>query len=42
MRRGWSLYLAEAEYSPVGDTRPAVVIAAWAQYMLDNFATIGS
>ena len=34
------LYLAEAEYSPVNDTRPAVVITAWAQYVLDNFATV--
>jgi penicillin V acylase-like amidase (Ntn superfamily) len=34
------LYLAEAEYSPATDTRPAIVICAWAQYVLDNFATV--
>jgi penicillin V acylase-like amidase (Ntn superfamily) len=34
------LYLAESEYAPPSDTRPAVVIAAWAQYVLDNFATV--
>ncbi len=34
------LYLAESEYPPAGDTRPALVISAWAQYMLDNFATV--
>ena len=34
------LYLAESEYPPLTDTRPAVVIAAWSQYMLDNFATV--
>lgn len=34
------LYLAESEYPPPSDTRPAVVIAAWAQYVLDNFATV--
>lgn len=34
------LYLAESEYSPEGDTRPALIISSWAQYMLDNFATV--
>ena len=34
------LYLAESEYPPLTDTRPAVVISAWAQYLLDNFATV--
>jgi penicillin V acylase-like amidase (Ntn superfamily) len=34
------LYLAESEYAPPTDTRPAVVIAAWAQYVLDNFASV--
>lgn len=34
------LYLAESEYPPPSDTRPAVVIAAWAQYVLDNFASV--
>jgi len=34
------LYLAESEYPPLTDKRPAVVISAWAQYVLDNFATV--
>ncbi|QOV89300.1 linear amide C-N hydrolase [Humisphaera borealis] len=34
------LYLAESEYAPVTDTRPAMVIAAWSQYVLDSFATV--
>ncbi len=34
------LYLAESEYSPLDDKRPAVVISAWTQYVLDNFATV--
>ncbi len=34
------LYLAESEYPPATDTRPAVVITAWTQYVLDNFATV--
>lgn len=34
------LYLAESEYPPTSDPRPAVSIAAWAQYVLDNFATV--
>ncbi len=34
------LYLAESEYPPLSDTRPAIVISAWAQYILDNFATV--
>jgi penicillin V acylase-like amidase (Ntn superfamily) len=35
------LYLAEAVYTPEteGDTRPTLPISAWAQYVLDNFAT---
>jgi choloylglycine hydrolase len=35
------LYLAESEYPPVvaGDTRPTLSIAAWVQYVLDNYAT---
>lgn len=32
------LYLAESEYPPA-DARPGLCISAWAQYMLDNFAT---
>lgn len=34
------LYLAESEYPPDSDTRPALMISAWAQYVLDNFATV--
>lgn len=34
------LYLAESEYPPASDTRPAVVITAWMQYVLDNFETV--
>lgn len=34
------LYLAESEYPPASDTRPAVMISAWGQYVLDNFATV--
>lgn len=34
------LYLAESEYPTAGDTRPALVISAWAQYILDNFTTV--
>ncbi|MBL8852307.1 MAG: linear amide C-N hydrolase [Planctomycetaceae bacterium] len=34
------LYLAESEYPPADDARPGVSIAAWAQYVLDSFATV--
>jgi len=34
------LYLAESQYTPAGDTRPALIISSWAQYLLDNFATV--
>ena len=34
------LYLAESDYPPLSDPRPAVVITAWAQYVLDRFATV--
>jgi penicillin V acylase-like amidase (Ntn superfamily) len=34
------LYLTESEYPPETDKRPPVVIAAWTQYVLDNFATV--
>ena len=34
------LYLAESEYPPADDNRPGVCITAWAQYMLDSFATV--
>ena len=36
------LYLTEAAYEPEtpSDTRPTLAISAWAQYMLDNYATV--
>ncbi len=34
------LYLAESEYAPLDDPRPGINICAWAQYLLDNFATV--
>lgn len=34
------LYLADSEYPPASDPRPAIVISVWAQYVLDNFATV--
>ncbi len=34
------LYLAESKYSAAEDTRPALLISSWGQYMLDNFATV--
>jgi choloylglycine hydrolase len=34
------LYLAESEFPALDDTRPAIAISAWAQYFLDNFATV--
>lgn len=34
------LYLVESQYSPEDDTRAALVVSSWAQYMLDNFATV--
>ncbi len=34
------LYLAESKYPPEDD-RPTLVTGAWAQYVLDNFATVG-
>lgn len=34
------LYLAESEYPAATDTRPAVTICAWTQYVLDRFATV--
>ena len=35
------LYLAESEYAADDDKRPGICITAWAQYLLDNFATVG-
>lgn len=35
------LYLAESEYPPAAnDKRPTICISAWAQYVLDSFATV--
>ena len=34
------LYLVESAYAPLSDTRPAIVISAWTQYVLDNFTTV--
>lgn len=34
------LYLVESEYAPETDPRPGLSICAWAQYNLDNFATV--
>lgn len=36
------LYLAEAEYETpaAGEKRPPISISAWAQYVLDNYATV--
>ena len=35
------LYLVESEYPSANDPRPAICISAWAQYLLDNFASVG-
>ncbi|EAQ80205.1 linear amide C-N hydrolase [Blastopirellula marina] len=34
------LYLVESEYPAANDSRPAISIAAWAQYLLDNFGNV--
>jgi len=35
------LWLTESQYPPFGpDSKPGLTVAAWAQYMLDNFATV--
>ncbi len=34
------LWLVESEYPPRDSTAPGLSIAAWAQYVLDNFATV--
>jgi len=34
------LYLAESDYPAADDNRPGVCITAWAQYLLDNFASV--
>ena len=35
-----ALYLAESSYQRPGDNRPELNISLWAQYVLDNFATV--
>ena len=34
------LWLVESEYPPLDGDRPIISIALWAQYVLDNFATV--
>ena len=34
------LWLVESEYPPEASGKPGLTIAAWAQYVLDNFATV--
>ena len=34
------LWLAESQYPHYDGSRPGLTIAAWAQYVLDNFATV--
>jgi choloylglycine hydrolase len=34
------LWLVESEYPPPGSAKPGIAISLWAQYMLDNFATV--
>jgi choloylglycine hydrolase len=34
------LWLAEADYGPRDPSRPGLTIAAWTQYVLDNFASV--
>lgn len=34
------LWLAESEYPILNENKPGLTIAAWVQYMLDNFATV--
>lgn len=34
------LWLVESEYPPFDKSRPGLSIAAWAQYVLDNYATV--
>jgi hypothetical protein len=35
------LYLAEADYGKPDDKKPFLSVAAWAQYVLDNYASVG-
>ncbi len=34
------LYLAESDYGKPSESRPSLTIAAWPQYVLDNYATV--
>jgi penicillin V acylase-like amidase (Ntn superfamily) len=34
------LWLVESQYPPYDRSKPGLSIAAWAQYVLDNFATV--
>src|SRR5882757_2346194 len=34
------LYLTESDYGKPDDSRPSLSIAAWPQYVLDNYATV--
>lgn len=34
------LWLVESRYPPLDKSKPGLTIAAWAQYVLDNFATV--
>lgn len=34
------LWLVESEYPPADDGRPVISLAIWAQYVLDNFASV--
>ena len=34
------LWLAESQYPPYDSSRPTLAISIWAQYVLDNFATV--
>ncbi|WP_017348633.1 linear amide C-N hydrolase [Pantoea sp. A4] len=34
------LWLVESQYPEYGDNKPGLTIAAWAQYVLDNFSTV--
>jgi len=36
-----ALYLAESNYGTPDGTRPLMSVTSWAQYVLDNFATVG-
>jgi len=43
MKRGWSanvLWLVESRLPEPSSTRPGLAISIWAQYVLDNFATV--